>query len=199
MLIVGLTGGIGSGKTTVANLFADLGVPVIDTDILAREVTDIGTPALNDISKHFGKTILNQDGSLNRAKLRELIFANDNERVWLQNVLHPLILNSAQTKLTELRAPYAIVVIPLLLESDPIHFIDRILVVDTSEENQIQRTMSRDKSNETAVKAILNTQINRQSRLAKAHDIIQNDGSLDHLKQQVEKLHQVYSQTSQAS
>jgi dephospho-CoA kinase len=199
MLIVGLTGGIGSGKTTVANLFADLGVPVIDTDLLAREVTDIGAPALHEISKHFGKTILNPDGSLNRAKLRDLIFANDSERLWLQNILHPLILNRAQSRLTELHAPYAIVVIPLLLESNPIHFINRILVVDASEENQVQRTMSRDKSSQSAVKAILNTQINRQSRLTQAHDIIQNDGSLDHLKQQVEKLHRVYSETSQAS
>lgn len=199
MLIVGLTGGIGSGKTTVANLFAHLGVPIIDTDILAREVTNIGTPALNEISQHFGNTILNQDGSLNRTKLRELIFANDNKRLWLQNVLHPLILKSAQSKLTKLDAPYAIVVIPLLLESDPINFIDRILVVDASEDNQVQRTISRDKSTKEAVTAILNTQINRQSRLSQAHDIIQNDGSLDHLKQQVEKLHQVYSQTSQAS
>lgn len=199
MLIVGLTGGIGSGKSTVANFFAELGAPIIDTDLLAREVTEIDQPALKNIREHFGPTILNQDGSLNRAKLRDMVFANPDERKWLEKLLHPLIIASVEARLAQLNSPYAIVVIPLLFESDPMQFIDRILVVDTPEETQVQRTLARDNTSIHTIKAILQSQVTRQIRLNEAHDIIRNDGSLDHLQQQVEKLHQVYSQRSQAS
>jgi dephospho-CoA kinase len=199
MLVIGLTGGIGSGKSTVAGLFAAHGVPIIDTDLLAREVTEPGKPALVDISKHFGASILHQDGSLNRAKLRDCIFNNENERVWLEKRLHPLIISHAQEALTKIQSPYAIVVIPLLFESDPINFIDRVLVVDSSEDNQIQRTITRDNTNREAVMAILKSQLNREKRLDQAHDIIQNDGSLENIHAQVDKLHQIYLQLSQAS
>lgn len=192
MLVIGLTGGIGSGKTTVANLFADLGVPIIDADVIAREVTQIGQPALESIAQHFGENILAGDGSLNRSKLRELIFKQPQEKKWLENLLHPLIRQHIETQIAALKAPYCIAVIPLLFEGKGYTFIDRILVVDTPSHLQIERTVKRDNTSISAVQSIINSQIKQDIRLAKADDVIKNEGGLAELREKVRILNSHY-------
>lgn len=192
MLVVGLTGGIGSGKTTVAELFANRGVPIIDADLIAREVTQQGTPAFSSIFKHFGQEILLENGALDRAKLRKMIFNDENQRHWLENLLHPLIFDKIKAQIQTISAPYCIAVIPLLLEVQPNSLIQRILVIDTPEHIQIERVALRDKTEKSHVEAILKTQANRAHRLSQAHDVIINDGVLADLIPQVEKLHKMY-------
>jgi dephospho-CoA kinase len=192
MLVIGLTGSIGSGKSTVANLFAERGVPVIDADILAREVTAPNLPAYQAIVTRFGSNILKADGSIDRSSLREIIFNNPEERLWLEALLHPIILHRMEDDIEKLDAPYCIAVIPLLLETDAASFIDRILVVDMSEETQAKRAALRDKNTVEQIKAIMNTQMPRKDRLAKADDIINNAGTPEALAKQVDKLHQMY-------
>ena len=192
MLVVGLTGGIGSGKSTVANLFAEHGAPIIDTDQVARELTYPGEPALTEIITHFGKRLLQEDGTLNRAMLRELIFSDEKQRAWLENLLHPLIRKKTQEKVQSFSAPYCIIVIPLLIETGPYPFINRILVVDAPEAMRIQRIQQRDKTSVTSIDAIFKAQTNVEKRFAAAQDIIFNQGSLESLREQVEKLHQLY-------
>ncbi len=192
MLVVGLTGSIGSGKSTVAELFAKLGVPVIDADILSREVTEPHTPAHGKIVAHFGHQILNADGGLNRGLLRKIIFNQPEERRWLESLLHPIILERMQSDIAKCQAPYCLAVIPLLLESDATSFIQRILVVDLPEEIQLERAKLRDNSTSEQIKAIIDTQIPRTARLARADDIINNAGTPDQLVAQVHDLHQQY-------
>lgn len=193
MLVIGLTGGIGSGKSTVAKLFAERGVTIIDTDHLAREVTQKDQPALKHISAKFGHDILLPDGALNRSALRKIIFNNENYRIWLEQLLHPLIRAQMQQTITTAKPPYCIVVIPLLLETQPNPLINRILVVDATEDHQIKRTQTRDSSTPADVKAILKTQVSRDQRLTAADDIIENNGTLTDLIPQVEKLHLFYT------
>lgn len=192
MLVVGLTGGIGSGKTTVANLFAHHGVPIIDADLIAREVTEPNQPAFSKVVKHFGESILLANGTLNRSKLREIIFEEPKQRLWLEHLLHPLIREEMQRQINKLATPYCIAVIPLLLEVEFFSFINRILVVDAPEHLQIQRTAGRDKTKAPQIEAILKTQARREDRIAHAHDVITNEGTLEDLKPQVEKLHYLY-------
>lgn len=192
MLVIGLTGGIGSGKTTVANLFAELDVPIIDTDVIAREVTQPGQPALAEIEKHFGADILQADGTLNRAKLREIIFNHVNERHWLENLLHPRIRKNMEAQIHALSSPYCIAVIPLLLEVEFYSMVNRILVVDASQQAQIERVMQRDKVPHSQVESILKNQASRQDRVARAHDVITNDGRIEDLKAQVDALNKKY-------
>ncbi len=192
MLVIGLTGSIGSGKSTVANLFAERGVPVIDADILAREITAPKLPAYQAIVTRFGSNILKADGTIDRSCLREIIFNNPDERLWLEALLHPIILHRMEDDIEKLDAPYCIAVIPLLLETDAATFIDRILVVDMSEETQAKRAALRDKNTVEQIKAIMNTQMPRKDRLAKADDIINNAGTPEALAKQVDKLHQMY-------
>lgn len=194
MLVIGLTGGIGSGKSTVANLFAELGATIIDTDQLARDVTQPGQPALKKIAKHFGPEILLPDNSLNRSALRKIIFADDKNRRWLENLLHPLIRQEMERLISSATSPYCIAVIPLLLETKPNPLIDRILVVDASEEQQIARAYNRDNVSRDDIAAIIKTQVSREHRIKAAHDVITNTGSLEELAHQVEKLHQLYLQ-----
>jgi len=194
MLVVGLTGGIGSGKSTVANLFANLGVPIIDADLVAREVTQPNQPAFASIIKHFGTDILLPNGTLDRTKLRNIIFANAKQRLWLEHLLHPRIREEMNIQINKLSSPYCIAVIPLLLEVEFYSFINRILVVDAPEQAQIQRVMIRDEAMQPDIEAILKTQASRQDRKAHAHDIITNDGVMDDLVPQVKKLHEKYSQ-----
>lgn len=198
MLIVGLTGGIGSGKSTVADLFAERGVPIIDADVIAREITQTGEPAYQKIIDHFGKNALSTDGTLNRSNLRKIIFEQADERLWLENLLHPIIRATIEQRLRVIAAPYCITVIPLLLEVEPYPFINRILVVDAPEQMQIERVAMRDKSDPSQIKAMLQTQATRSLRLASANDVIINDGVLADLTPQIDKLHQIYLKLSQA-
>lgn len=191
-IIIGLTGGIGSGKTTVSKLFHELGVPVLDCDLIAHQLVAAGQPALEKIIEHFGTSVLETDGTLNRRAIREIIFKDHSERKWLQDLLHPLILSTIREQVKETRAPYVIVVVPLLIEVEAYDLVQRVLVVDSPEELQIQRTMLRDNCSEKHVRRIINTQATRQQRLLKADDVIVNDGNLSSLKRQVEKLHHYY-------
>lgn len=192
MIVIGLTGSIGSGKSTVAHLFAERGVPIIDADVLAREVTEPHTPAYQAITTRFGSDILNDDGTLDRGSLREIIFKQPTERSWLEALLHPIILKRMQEEIAKLHADYCIAVIPLLLETEAATFIQRILVVDIPEETQVERATLRDNATHEQIKAIINTQISRDHRLTRADDIITNAGSPAELAKQVEALHQKY-------
>lgn len=194
MLVVGLTGGIGSGKSVVTRLFAEHGAAIIDTDIIARDLTQKDSPALASIIKHFGQEILLSDGNLDRAKLRKLIFSNPQERLWLERLLHPLIQEEMDRQIAQISAPYCIAVIPLLLEVEFFSSINRILVVDALEADQVKRVMQRDNIPKAEVEAMLNSQANRADRRAKAHDVILNDGLLEDLVPQVDKLDKKYRQ-----
>ncbi len=196
MLKIGLTGGIGSGKTSVTNLFAELGVTIIDMDILAREVVLPGQPALRDIKKTFGEQICDKNDELNRKKLRDIIFAEPDKRQQLEAIIHPRIREQAQAVINKLNTPYCIIVIPLLFETGRQDTIDRILLVDTSIEAQIQRTMARDSISEDYVKNIIATQVDRQTRLKHADDIINNTGEISDLKAQIKHLHKHYLELS---
>lgn len=196
MLVIGLTGGIGSGKTSVANLFATLGAPIIDADVIAREVIEPSTQAFQTLVAHFSTAVLKPNGELDRAKLRDIIFKDERERQWLENLLHPLIRSEIERQIQHLTTPYCIAVIPLLLEVSPYDFIDRILIIDTPETHQIDRVTKRDKASREQVETILKSQIERSARLQKADDVIINDGKLEDLLPQVLKLHQKYLEMS---
>lgn len=192
MLTIGLTGGIGSGKTTVANFFAELGITVIDTDQLARDVVAPDMPAFQKILVHFGKHILNAAGQLDRKKLRSIIFNDPQQKLWLEKLLHPLIRAEMKTAITNAKSPYCIAVIPLLAETEPNPIIDHVLVVDAFEDQQIERAIKRDQMTPEQIMAIMKTQVNREKRLSIANDVIYNDKNLEHLKQQVLELHHKY-------
>lgn len=192
MFIVGLTGGIGSGKSTVAALFAKHGIAIIDTDQLARDVAQPGSPALKKIVEKWGSSILLSGDSLNRSALRQIVFKNESDRRWLENLLHPLIRLEMKKQAEQAASPYCIVIIPLLFETGRDAFLDRVLVVDAPEEKQISRTQIRDKATQEEVKAILDSQVSRETRLNLADDVIENKGSIADLEDQVDKLHQSY-------
>ncbi len=192
MLNIGLTGGIGSGKSTAANCFSQLGISVIDADVIAHDLTHKNTALFTSIVSHFGQDVLDKDGHLNRKKLRDLIFSNEAERQWLEELLHPAIITTMKQQIKTVASPYCILVIPLLTESNSIDFIDRICVIDIPEEIQLQRARVRDRTTESDIQAIIQSQTSRQQRLANADDIIINDGDFDQLKRQVTDLHQHY-------
>jgi len=192
MLIIGLTGGIGSGKTTVCNYFSALGTPIIDADLAAREVVTPGSPGLVEIINRFGQSILSQNGTLDRSKLREQVFSDEPSRKELEAILHPLIRQQMDKKLADLKAPYAILAIPLLLESGRREGIDRILVIDAEESQQIARASQRDHKNENQIRAIIAAQCSRKDRLKAADDVIYNTGNLEHLSSQVTDMHNLY-------
>lgn len=196
--IVGLTGGIGSGKTTVSNMFADLGVEIIDADIIARQVVAPNSLALKEIAQHFGQEILLTNGELDRSALRSRVFADDEDKRWLNALLHPLIRQSILTALSQAAGQYCILSAPLLLENNLHVLVNTVLVVDVSVETQLKRTCLRDKSNQQEVNAIINSQINRDQRLALADDIINNErADLAYVREQVISLNARYQ--SQAS
>lgn len=176
-LIIGLTGGIGSGKTTITDYFKALGIDIIDADIIAREVVAINSPALQKISQHFGDDYIQVDGQLNRVLLRNRIFSNEVDKHWLNNLLHPLIRNKIINQTEEAKSPYCILVAPLLIENNLLSIVNRVLVVDVNESTQIARTMARDNSSLQEVKSILASQTNRTKRLEVASDIINNDST----------------------
>ncbi len=192
MLVIGLTGGIGCGKTAVTDCFTSLGVPVIDADTVAREVVLPGQPALQAIAEKFGPEAITSEGSLNRNWLREHIFSDADAKRELEAILHPRIRAEMRRQLSEVEGSYAIFSIPLLLETGQDKTVDRILVVDCDPELQISRVTQRDDASESQTRAIIATQIDRKSRLTAADDIITNNGSLSELRPQVEALHQKY-------
>ncbi|MDQ5908870.1 MAG: dephospho-CoA kinase [Pseudomonadota bacterium] len=192
VLTVGLTGGIGSGKTVVSDRFASYGVPVIDTDVLARELVEPGQPALAEIVAEFGPDCLDDGGRLNRAVLRERVFIDDAGRRRLEAILHPRIRALARVRIAALNAPYSLLVIPLLAETGMTDLVDRVLVVDVAEAEQVRRVMARDGIDEAQARRILAAQANRSRRLALADDVLENFGDLAELDQRIADLHQYY-------
>ena len=192
MLIIGLTGGIGSGKSAVSDKFKSLGITVVDADVAARTVVEPSQPALAEIERHFGSNILNQEGALDRAQLREIMASDSEERVWLESVLHPKIGEQIAKELAESTSPYTIYVAPLLLETNSQKMCSRVLVVDVPKEIQIQRTAKRDKVSEIQIEKIVAVQMEREERLEKADDVLVNTGTIRELEEQVLKLHQNY-------
>ena len=190
--VVGLTGGIGSGKTAVSDIFAGLGIDVIDADIIARDVVKPGTPALASIVEKFGRNILNAEGSLDRAELRAKVFQDSDAKVWLNQLLHPAIREAMQQAIAESKTPYCILSVPLLIENKLQHLVDRILVVDCDETLQLQRALARDGSSEATIKSIMASQASRTTRLSHADDVVVNESSLAALSEQVNTLHEAY-------
>ena len=188
-MIIGLTGGIGSGKTAVSETFEKLGITVVDADLASRVVVEKGKPCLEEIAKHFGDDILNENDELNRAKLREIIFNSDSEKLWLESLLHPAIAEQIKDELNASKSPYTILVSPLLLETNQRDFCDKVLVVDVPIELQMERTIKRDGVSEDQVKSIIKSQINRDERLQLADEIIINEGSIEDLEMIVRELH----------
>lgn len=191
--IVGLTGGIASGKTTVANLFKEsYGIDIVDADIIAREVVEPGTEGLIAIEQHFGRQILMTDGSLNRKALREQVFSHSADKEWLNNLLHPMIHQRMLTKLGQAKSPYVLLVAPLLIENNLQSMVNRILVIDTDIEMQIQRTMERDSVSRAQAETILTSQVDRADRLKNADDVVLNSMEREKLLPQITELHQKY-------
>ncbi len=192
MLKVALTGGIASGKTTVSDLFQELGTPVIDTDVIARELVRPGQPALARIVQHFGSSVLQADGQLDRRQLRRRIFDQTAERRALEAIMHPAIQDELDAQLDRLHAPYVILVIPLLAESGRQWRQDRVLLVDVPEALQIERLVRRDHCSKAEAEAALAAQASRRERLALADDIILNTGEREALARAVRELHDKY-------
>lgn len=189
MYVVGLTGGIGSGKSAVSRRLEAKGIAAVDADVVAREVVEPGEPALTKIATHFGEGIIDDQGGLNRAALRELVFADEKKRTWLEQLLHPLIRDRILQQLESAKSAYTVLVSPLLLETDQHLLVNHVVVVDVEEQQQIDRTMARDNNSEEQVKAILAAQMTRQQRLDKADDVVDNTQDMSALDAQIEQLH----------
>ena len=192
MFTVGLTGGIGSGKTTIARFFLDQNIEVINADQIARKVVEPGTGALLRIRKRFGREILTNEETLNRSLLREKIFKDNDQRIWLENLLHPLIEEEITQLIESAVSRYVILESPLLLETSQHKLVNRILVVDVSPEIQLERAISRDGGTEATIKAIMNSQISRDDRISLADDIINNEQSFQSVRPRLIKFHQNY-------
>lgn len=190
--IVGLTGGIGSGKTAVSNRFAKLGVGIVDADVIAREVVEPGTDALAKIAAHFGQHLIQSDGQLDRAALRQTIFSDTEAKQWLESLLHPLIANETARQLADVQSSYAIYVSPLLVEGNQQGFCQRLVVVDVPESVQLERTMKRDSNEQAQVERIIASQASREARLAAASDVIDNNAGFAALDKQISQLHQQF-------
>ena len=194
-LVVGLTGGIGSGKSAAADAFAELGATVVDTDAIAHELTGSGGPAIAEIRKLFGEQAIGRDGALDRKRMREQVFSDPAAKQKLERLLHPMIRQESARRIAAARGPYVIHVVPLLIESpDYRRRVDRVLVVDAPEEAQVARVRSRSGLSEDEVRAIMRTQVPRAERLAAADDVLDNGGSRDALRTQVAALHEKYLQ-----
>ena len=190
--VVGLTGGIGSGKSAAAQIFRTCGVEVIDADSLAREVVEPGQPALSDIAAYFGSELLTAEGHLDRAALRKIVFSNPEQKSWLENLLHPLIAKLLQRRLNATKSPYAILESPLLLETEQYKLVDRVIVIDVNEEIQIARSVRRDGSDEAVIRSIIASQIDRSKRIQHADDLVSNEEGLEQLREKIEALHSKY-------
>ena len=193
---IGLTGGIASGKSTVAELFLGLGAEVIDTDVIAREVVQPGEPALEEIQRRFGSDVLDESGALDRTAMRSLVFSDNDARADLEAILHPRIGAEVQRQSQSGNGVYQIIVVPLLVDSPLLHFVDRVLVVDCSEDEQLDRLLKRDLGTAEEAKLILAAQSSREERLKMADDIIRNDSDLEHLRKQVIALGETYQRLS---
>jgi dephospho-CoA kinase len=191
-LRIGLTGGIASGKSTVADMFAELGALIIDTDVIAREVVAPGQPALDEIAATFGESLIDNDGYLDRGALRKLVFADDEARKRLELITHPRIQDETCRQSSQAGGVYQIVVVPLLINSSLKDLVDRILVVDCDEKTQIRRLTARDAESEDQARRMLAAQSSREERLAIADDVVRNDDSLDSTLDQVAALHEIY-------
>lgn len=189
---VGLTGGIASGKSTVGRLFAALGIPVIDSDAIAREVVAPGSPLLGELVRAYGDGVLSADGSLDRARLRSLVFQDADARRRLESLTHPAIRAEMEARSRAARGPYQILMIPLLVEGGGRDRVDRVLVVDASEATQLRRLQARDGAPEAEARAMIAAQATRAARLAAADDVITNEGDVADLRREVERLHGVY-------
>jgi dephospho-CoA kinase len=190
---VGLTGGIGSGKSSAARMFQSMGAGVVDVDDISHVLTKPGGAGIPEISRQFGPEFIDTDGSLDRSRMRELVFKDSQAKTRLESILHPLIGNAARDQVARSKSPYVLLVVPLLLEKNTYRNVtQRIAVVDCSEQTQIARTMQRSKLSEAEVRAIMDTQLSRAERLAKADDILNNDASEDALRGQVATLHEKY-------
>ncbi|HAU4929401.1 dephospho-CoA kinase [Aeromonas hydrophila] len=193
MYVVAITGGIGSGKTTVANQFADLGIEVVDADVIAREVVEPGTPALAAIAAHFGSEVITPDGQLDRRRLRERVFTDPQAKGWLNALLHPLIRTEMQRQCAAARSPYCLLVVPLLVENRLTALANRVLVIDVDEATQIERTCRRDGVSREQAQAILAAQASRAERLAAADDVLDNqNGTPEAIKNRILALHETY-------
>jgi dephospho-CoA kinase len=192
MYVVGLTGGIGSGKTAASDYLASLGIGVVDADVVARDIVAIGQPALDQIVQYFGSDILQADGSLNRSALRAIVFNQPSERKVLESITHPAIRQRIQQQLTNSTSPYTLLVSPLLFESGQYQFANRSLVIDASEDLQRQRASQRDGVSSEQIASIMAAQLTRAERLQKADDVVINHGDLDELYQQLDLVHQRY-------
>ncbi|WP_222120406.1 dephospho-CoA kinase [Marinobacter piscensis] len=193
-VIIGLTGGIGSGKSTVVRQFGNLGVHWVDADDVAREVVEPGMPALAEVAAHFGEDILTDEGALDRAKLRQIVFEHPEERAWLEGLLHPVIREELIRQLhpQDYALPYVLLVSPLLLETDQHQLVERVLVVDVPESVQIERTMARDANSREQVERIIAAQMPRDQRLAKADAVIDNNQPSDQVATEVRALHEAF-------
>ena len=191
-LKVGLTGGIGSGKSTVSSMFARMGIPVIDADVISRELTTGHSPLVQKLVDEFGTDITDINGVINREALRNRVFSDANSRKILESIMHPLILDNMENIYQSVKAPYCIFSIPLLLESDACSMVDRILVIDCPVTLQIERACNRDKVSASIVKSIIRSQVSREERLNAADDVIMNDKTTDELQLQVSRLNDYY-------
>lgn len=192
VLKIGLTGGIGSGKSTACEIFSELDVPIIDADIVARKVVQAGMPALQLIKEEFGEDIITKDGLLDRKKVRDQIFTNEIDRKKLENILHPVIYERIAHETENIDSSYCIISIPLLLETEALDIIDRVLIIDVSEKLQLSRASVRDNASLNDIKRIIRTQMSRDNRLAAADDIINNEGDIENLRRQIHDLHEFY-------
>ena len=194
MLIIGLTGGIGSGKSVASDKFASLGITVVDADVASRTVVEPGMPALQEIESHFGSEIISEDGLLDRAQLREVIASDAEERKWLESVLHPRIGEQIAKEISESTSPYTLFVAPLLLETNSQEMCARVVVVDVPNNVQVERTAKRDKVPTDQVEQMVSAQMEREKRLEKADDVLLNTGTIEELEKKVEQLHEKYLQ-----
>ncbi len=192
-LKIGLTGGIGSGKSAACDIFSELGVPVIDADNIAHSLVKPGTPAFNEIKKVFGNEIISSDGTLDRKIIRDKIFTNEIDRKKLEHILHPAVYREIAAQVENIDSRYCIISIPLLLETDASNTVDRILVIDVPRELQLERALNRDKTNKSDIDAIIDSQISRKDRLSAADDIVDNKGNINDLRKRICELHEFYS------
>ena len=192
VLTIALTGGIGSGKTSIASIFKSLGVPVIDSDTISKEIILPGKPCFKDIVNEFGEEILTNKGTIDRYKLRDIIFNNDKARIKLENIIHPVVFKNIDTEISLINYPYCLVIIPLLIETKSTERFDRILVIDALESLQFERIVKRDDISPILIKKIIKTQAKRKERLRYANDIIVNNDTIMNLNKSINTLHKKY-------